>query len=85
MILTVQSQSLKLVLKRAVRPVCSIADRINKGWYLEQGALTGLKSKAITRQVDKLCHEVRQEAVQLVDSFGIPDHASPHPSLCEKR
>ncbi|HYY31596.1 MAG TPA: acyl-CoA dehydrogenase [Chthoniobacterales bacterium] len=33
----------------------------------------GLKSKAISYQVDNLCAEVRQEAVRLVDAFGIPD------------
>ena len=46
---------------------------LHKGWYLEHGALTALKSKAVTRLVDKLCQEVRGEAVQLVDSFRIPD------------
>ena len=73
MIVTVQSQPLKLVLKRLCDLFALSQIESNKGWYLEQGALTGWKSKAITRQVDKLCHEIRQEAVQLVDSFGIPD------------
>jgi acyl-CoA oxidase len=73
MIVTVQSQPLKLVLKRLCDLFALSQIESNKGWYLEQGALTGLKSKAITRQVDKLCHEIRQEAVQLVDAFGIPD------------
>jgi acyl-CoA oxidase len=35
--------------------------------------LTGFKSRAVSRQVDQLCREVRDESVQLVDSFGIPD------------
>ena len=73
MITTVQSQPLKLVLKRACDLFALSQIEFNKGWYLEHGALTGLKSRAVTRQVDKLCSEVRQEAVQLVDSFGIPD------------
>lgn len=41
-------------------------------WFLENGIFTGTKSRAITRAVDRLCAEVRQEAVALVDSFGIP-------------
>jgi acyl-CoA oxidase len=73
MIATVQAQPLKLVLKRACDLFALSQIELNKGWYLEHGALTGLKSRAVTRQVDKLCFEVRQEAVQLVDSFGIPD------------
>jgi acyl-CoA oxidase len=70
---TVQSQPLKLVLKRACDLFALSQIEFNKGWYLEHGVLTGLKSQAVTRQVDKLCSEIRQEVVQLVDSFDIPD------------
>lgn len=70
---TVQVQSLKPVLKRACDLFALSQIESDKGWYLEQGALTGFKSRAVTREVDKLCFEIRQEAVHLVDSFGIPD------------
>jgi acyl-CoA oxidase len=73
MVLTVQSRPIKLVLKRLCDLFALSQIELNKGWYLERGALTGFKSRAVTRQVDKLCREVRREAVQLVDSFGIPD------------
>jgi acyl-CoA oxidase len=73
MIAVVQSQPLKPVLRRMCDLFALSQIELNKGWYLEHGALTGLKSRAVSRQVDKLCREVRQEAVQLVDSFGIPD------------
>lgn len=43
------------------------------GWYLEQDYLAGSKSKAIRRQVDHLCAELRPEAVALVSAFGIPE------------
>jgi acyl-CoA oxidase len=72
-IATVQAPPLKLVLKRACDLFALSQIEFNKGWYLEHGALSGLKSRAVSRQVDKLCLEIRQEAVQLVDSFGIPD------------
>jgi acyl-CoA oxidase len=72
-IATVQTHSLKPVLKRLCDLFALSQIEINKGWYLEHGALTGFKSRAVTRQVDKLCREIRLEAVQLVDSFGIPD------------
>lgn len=45
---------------------------LHKGWYLENGVMSGFKAKAITRLVTALCAEVRQDAVALVDSFGIP-------------
>ncbi len=45
----------------------------NKGWYLEQGYLEGVKTKAIRKMVNQLCWDIRQEAVPLVDAFRIPD------------
>ena len=45
----------------------------NKGWYLEQGYMEGVKTKAIRKLMNQLCWEVRQEAVPLVDAFDIPE------------
>jgi acyl-CoA oxidase len=45
----------------------------HKGWFLENGFISGKKSKAITKHVTRLCAEVRRDAVGLVDAFGIPD------------
>jgi acyl-CoA oxidase len=44
-----------------------------KGWYLENGLMSGAKSKALTRLVNLLCAQARQDAIGLVDAFGIPD------------
>jgi acyl-CoA oxidase len=46
---------------------------INKGWYLENGYMDGVKTKAIRKLVNQLCWDIRQEAVPLVDAFKIPD------------
>ena len=45
----------------------------NKGWYLENGYMEGVKTKAIRKAVNQLCWDVRQDAVPLVDAFRIPD------------
>jgi acyl-CoA oxidase len=45
----------------------------NKGWYLEQNYMEGSKTKAIRKLLNQLCWEVRQDAVPLVNAFGIPD------------
>lgn len=45
----------------------------NKGWYLEQDYMEGVKTKAIRREVNGLCFELRKDAVALVDAFDIPD------------
>ena len=45
----------------------------HKGWYLEQGYMEGVKTKAIRKLVNQLCWEIRQDAVPLVNAFNIPD------------
>jgi acyl-CoA oxidase len=46
---------------------------MNKGWYLENGYMEGVKTKAIRKALDQLCWEVRQDAVPLVNAFNIPE------------
>jgi acyl-CoA oxidase len=45
----------------------------DRGFFQEHGRLTGPRCKAITREVNRLCNEVREQAGALVDAFGIPD------------
>lgn len=42
------------------------------GWFLENGYVEPTKSKAIRKQVNALCDELRPQVVHLVDAFGIP-------------
>jgi acyl-CoA oxidase len=44
----------------------------DRGWFLEHNYFEGAKAKAIRDLVNKLCFEVRGQAIPLVDSFGIP-------------
>jgi acyl-CoA oxidase len=46
----------------------------NKAWYLEQGYMDGVKTKAIRKMVSQLCWEIRQDAVLLADAFDIPEN-----------
>jgi len=41
------------------------------GWYLEAGYMEPAKSRAVRTLVSRICGEVREEAVFLVDAFGI--------------
>lgn len=43
------------------------------GWLLEHGVLEAAKARAIRKQVDVLCQELRPLARGLVDAFAIPD------------
>jgi acyl-CoA oxidase len=45
----------------------------DRAFFQEHGRLNSTRSKAITREVNRLCDEVRAQAGPLVDSFGIPD------------
>ncbi|HWF49575.1 MAG TPA: acyl-CoA dehydrogenase [Solirubrobacteraceae bacterium] len=45
----------------------------DRGFFEEHGRLNSARCKAITREVNRLCDEVRGEAGALVDAFGIPD------------
>lgn len=45
----------------------------NKGWYLEDGYMEGVKTKSIRKMVNQLCWEIRLDAVSLVKAFDIPD------------
>jgi acyl-CoA oxidase len=45
----------------------------DRGFFEEHGRLSSTRTKAITREVNRLCDEVRGDAGLLVDAFGIPD------------
>ncbi len=44
-----------------------------KGFFQEHGRLASPICKQITREVNRLCNDVRQQAGDFVDAFGIPD------------
>jgi acyl-CoA oxidase len=46
---------------------------LDRGYLQEHGRLTGPRCKAVTREVNRLCDEVRGDSAALVDAFGIPD------------
>ncbi|MBW3553699.1 MAG: hypothetical protein KY466_09315, partial [Gemmatimonadetes bacterium] len=44
----------------------------DRGWFLEAGYLERAKARGVRALVNELCGEVREDAVALVDAFGIP-------------
>ncbi len=68
-----EDESLRVVLKKLCDLFALSQIEKNKGWYLEHDYMAGVKTKAIRRMVNKLCWEVRQESVGLVDAFGISE------------
>lgn len=43
-------------------------------WFLMTGALTAAHAAPVAAEMDRLCRELVQEAVPLVDAFGLPPH-----------
>jgi acyl-CoA oxidase len=53
----------------------------DRAWFMEHGRLTSARSKAVTRAVNELCHELRPLAVDLVDAYGVPAELLRSPDL----
>lgn len=70
---TVTDQGLKEVLERLYNLFALNKIEEHKAWYLEQGYMEGVKTKAVRKLVSQLCWEIRQDAVPLVDAFDIPE------------
>ncbi len=63
--------------KAALERLCDLYALANieadKGFFQEHGRLGPSRTKQVTREVNRLCSEVRQDAGSLVAAFGIPD------------
>ena len=55
----------------------------NKGWFLEDGYMEGVKTKAIRKMVNQLCWVIRPNAVALVNAFAIPETCLGAPIIIE--
>lgn len=42
------------------------------GWFLAHNRMSDSRAKALRRQINQLCHDLRPRAVALVEGFGIP-------------
>jgi acyl-CoA oxidase len=65
--------ALKVTLDRLCDLFALSTIEADRGWFLEHGRMSAQRSKRITREVNALCSELREEAGALVDAFGIPD------------
>ncbi len=68
-----EDEALRAALDRLCNLYALSSIEADKGFYQEHGRLTGPRCKAVTREVNRLCNEVRVQSGALVDGFGIPD------------
>jgi acyl-CoA oxidase len=71
--------------RRALALLCDLhalsVIEADRAWFMEHGRLTVARSKAISREVNRLCRRVRPIAVDLVDAFAIPPEMLRSPAL----
>ncbi|MCD0471955.1 acyl-CoA dehydrogenase [Flavobacterium sp. JAS] len=70
---TVKDQKTKEVLTKLNHLYALSQFEKNKAWYLEDGYMEAVKTKAIRKMVNQLCWDIRPDAVSLVNAFNIPE------------
>ncbi|WP_432221497.1 acyl-CoA dehydrogenase [Flavobacterium sp. TMP13] len=70
---TVKDESVKAILNKLEQLYALSLIEKNKGWFLEDGYMEAVKTKAIRKMVNQLCWDIRPDAVPLMDAFNIPD------------
>ncbi|WP_183095722.1 acyl-CoA dehydrogenase family protein [Nocardioides stalactiti] len=72
-------------LRNALNLLCDLhalsSIEADRGWFMEHGRLTSVRSKAISREVNALCRRVRPHAGDLVRAFGVPTEMLRSPEL----
>jgi len=70
---TVEDQKTKEILTKLNHLYALSQLEKNKAWYLEDGYMEAVKTKAIRKIVNQLCWDIRPDAVSLVNAFDIPE------------
>jgi acyl-CoA oxidase len=70
---TVEDENSKAILTKLYQLYALSQIEKNKGWYLEDGYMEAVKTKAIRKLVNQLCWDIRPDAVALVNAFDIPE------------
>lgn len=70
---TVEDEKSKAILTKLNQLYALSQIEKNKGWYLEDGYMEAVKTKAIRKMVNQLCWDIRPDAVALVNAFDIPE------------
>jgi len=67
--------------KDALSALCNLfalsCIEVDRGWFLEHGRLSSVRSKAVTATVNELCAQLRPVAGELVAAFDVPPELLP--------
>ncbi len=78
---SVEDANVKEILSKLCQLYALAQIEKNKGWYLEDGYMEAVKTKAIRKMVNQLCWDIRPDAVSLVNAFDIPESCLAAPIL----
>ncbi|MDN3673144.1 acyl-CoA dehydrogenase [Flavobacterium branchiarum] len=78
---SVKDESVKAILSKLCQLYALAQIEKNKGWYLEDGYMEAVKTKAVRKMVNQLCWDIRPDAVSLVNAFDIPESCLAAPIL----
>eukprot|EP00742_Colponemidia_sp_Colp-10_P005980 GILJ01006400.1.p1 GENE.GILJ01006400.1~~GILJ01006400.1.p1 ORF type:complete len:725 (+),score=118.57 GILJ01006400.1:235-2175(+) len=56
-----------------LRSLFALSRIASDDWFVIAGNLSGMKAKAVKRQVGLICSELKEHAVPLVNAFGLPE------------
>jgi acyl-CoA oxidase len=83
-IATIRDEKVKVILSSLNHLYALSQIEKNKAWYLEDGYMDPIKTKAVRKMVNQLCWDIRPSAVSLVDAFAIPDACLSAPIIISK-
>ncbi|MFH6944801.1 acyl-CoA dehydrogenase [Flavobacterium sp. FlaQc-50] len=81
---TVEDENSKAILIKLNQLYALSQIEKNKAWYLEDGYMEAVKTKAIRKMVNQLCWDIRPDAVALVNAFDIPESCLAAPIAVKK-
>jgi len=70
---TIEDEKSKEILTKLYQLYALSQIEKNKAWYLEDGYMEAVKTKAVRKIVNQLCWDIRPDAVALVNAFDIPE------------
>jgi acyl-CoA oxidase len=70
---TIEDENSKQILTKLYQLYALSQIEKNKAWYLEDGYMEAVKTKAVRKIVNQLCWDIRPDAVALVNAFDIPE------------
>ncbi|MGO0575271.1 acyl-CoA dehydrogenase family protein [Ornithinimicrobium panacihumi] len=68
-----QDEEARTVLERLCTLYALSSIEADSGWFQEHNRMSAARSKAVTAQINRLCAELRPDALAIVEGMGVPE------------